>query len=74
LPADVELVEYGEGTEVWLSAPGPESLGGVTVALTHLFRQEVEGMFADVGNLRQAEYDGTVEFAMGLRPLAEAPE
>jgi DNA-binding transcriptional MerR regulator len=74
LPADVELVEYGEGTEVWLSAPGPESLGGVTVALTHLFRHEVEGMFADVGSLRQAEYDGTVEFAMGLRPLAEAPE
>jgi hypothetical protein len=31
-------------------------------------------MFADVGSLRQAEYDGTVEFAMGLRPLAEAPE
>ncbi|MFI6574155.1 MerR family transcriptional regulator [Nocardiopsis sp. NPDC050513] len=74
LPADVEVVEYGEGTEVWLAAPGPESLGGVTVALSRLFEHEVEGMFADVSTLRQSEYGGFVEFAAELRPVAEAPE
>lgn len=74
LPEDVELVEYGEGTEVWLLMPGRESLGGLTLALTHLFGHEVEGMFADVGALRQSEYGGGVEFAVGMRPLSEAPE
>ena len=74
LPEGVELVEYGEGTEVRLLMPGRESLGGLTLALTHLFGHEVEGMFADVGALRQSEYDGGVEFAVGLRPLSEAPE
>ncbi|MEU2943806.1 MerR family transcriptional regulator [Nocardiopsis alba] len=74
LPTDVELVEHEEGTEVRLVMPGPETLGGITTALTHLFGHEVEGMFADVGGLRQSEYDGMVEFAMRLRPLAEAPE
>jgi DNA-binding transcriptional MerR regulator len=74
LPEDVELVEYGEGTEVWLLMPGRESLGGLTVAMTHLFGHEVEGMFADVGTLRQSESDGGVEFAVGMRPLADARE
>ncbi|WP_304454815.1 MerR family transcriptional regulator [Nocardiopsis sp. YSL2] len=73
LPSDVELVEYGGGTEVRLAVPGPESLGGFTVALAHLLRHEVEGMFADLGTLRQSEHDGAVEFSVGLRPLAEAP-
>ncbi|WP_435109042.1 MerR family transcriptional regulator [Nocardiopsis synnemataformans] len=73
LPEDVELMEYGEDTEAWLLMPGRESLGGLTLALTHLFGHEVEGMFADVGALRQSECDEGVEFAIGMRPLAEAP-
>ncbi|MFD6951846.1 MerR family transcriptional regulator [Nocardiopsis sp. TSRI0078] len=68
LPGDVELREYGEGTEVWLSMPGPETLGGFTLALSHLLRHEVEGMYADVGTLRQMEHGTDVEMSVGMRP------
>ncbi|NYH52494.1 MULTISPECIES: MerR family transcriptional regulator [Nocardiopsis] len=69
LPGGVGLVEYGEGTESYLLVPGPETLGGLTLALSHLFGHRVDGMFADVGTLRQVDYDSGVEFAVGLRPL-----
>ncbi|WP_150240218.1 MerR family transcriptional regulator [Nocardiopsis quinghaiensis] len=69
LSEGVGLVEYEEGTESYLLVPGPETLGSFALAVSHLFGHQVEGMFADVGTLRQVDYDTGVEFAVGLRPL-----
>ncbi|WP_160050350.1 MerR family transcriptional regulator [Nocardiopsis sp. FR4] len=68
-PPGVEVAEYGEGRESYLALPGPETLGGYALALSHLFRHEVDGVFPDIGLLRHTDVDGGVEFAMGLRPL-----